>query len=47
MPYSKKKYGSRTQYRKMKRCVKEVKSKSPGVNPFAICRASIYKKKRR
>lgn len=46
MPYSKKRYGTKAQYRKMKSCVKKV-STIKGVNPFAVCRASIYKKKRR
>lgn len=45
MPYTKKRYGSKTKYRKMKRCVKKVKKKGGKVNPYAVCRASIYKKK--
>jgi len=48
MPYSKKRYGSRKKFNKMKRCVASVKKKSKRkVNPYAVCRASIYKKKRK
>lgn len=47
MPYSKKRYGSKKKYKKMKSCVKKVKRKGTGVNPYAVCRASIYKKKKK
>lgn len=47
MPYSKKRYGTKAKWKKMKRCVKTVSKKSKGVNPFAVCRKSIYGKKKR
>jgi hypothetical protein len=44
MPYSPKRYGSRAKWRSYKRCVSKVRAKSRGkVNPYAVCRASIYK----
>jgi len=43
MPYSKEKYGSRDQLDRYNKCVKEVSKKDKKVNPFAICRSSIYK----
>lgn len=30
---------------KLDRCVKKVKRKSPGVNPYAVCNAAIKKGK--
>lgn len=45
MPFSVKRYGTRVKMNKMKRCVKSVKAKTTKVNPYAVCRASIYKKK--
>lgn len=45
MPYSKKRYGSKAKYGKYKRCVKKVGRKSKSVNPYAVCRSSVYKKK--
>jgi hypothetical protein len=47
MPYSKKRYGSRKKYKKFKRCVKKVKKKGTATSPYAVCRAAIYKKKKR
>ena len=47
MPYSKKRYGSRKKWEKFKRCVKKVKAKSKKVNPYAVCRAAVYKKKKK
>ena len=32
---------------KLHRCVKKVKKKSPGVNAWAVCNASIYGKKKK
>jgi hypothetical protein len=43
MPFSVRRYGTRTKMHKMKRCVKEVKAKTTKVNPYAVCRASIYR----
>lgn len=42
MPFSVKRYGTRAKFAKMKRCVKAVKAKSTKVNPYAVCRSSIY-----
>lgn len=48
MPYTKKRYGSKKKYRKYKRCVKKVKRKNSRVkSPHAICRASVYGKKKK
>jgi len=47
MPYSKKRYGSKTKYKKYKRCVKKVKKKGKVKSPYAVCRARIYKKKKK
>ena len=47
MPYSKKRYGTRKQFEKMKRCVASVKKQSKKYNPYAVCRASIYGKMRK
>lgn len=44
MPYSKKRYGTKKEYKKYQSCVKKVK-KQEGYNPYAVCRASIYKDK--
>jgi len=43
MPFSVKRYGTRAKMNKMKRCVKAVGTKGK-VNPYAVCRASIYSK---
>jgi hypothetical protein len=47
MPFSKKRYGTKVKYRKMKRCVASVKKGSKKYNPYAVCRASIYGKMRK
>lgn len=44
MVYSKEKFGSRKQFDKYERCIDELK-KNSSVNPYAICRSSIYKVK--
>ena len=44
MPYSKKRYGSKAKWEKMKRCVKKVAQNNPSVNPYAVCRVAIYGK---
>jgi len=41
MPYTKSRYGTKTQYKKMKSCVKAVGAAGK-YNPYAVCRASIY-----
>jgi len=46
MPYSVKRYGSREKYGKYNRCVKKVRNKNTSVNEYAVCRASIYGKKK-
>lgn len=46
MPFSVKRYGTRAKMNKMKRCVKSVKAKTTKVNPYVVCRASIYKNKK-
>lgn len=46
MPFSKARYGTRKKYRKYKRCTAKVKKRSKKVNPYAVCRASVYKKKK-
>ena len=45
MPYSRKRYGSMEQYRKLTGCVRKVKKKGGSVNPYAVCRKSVYGKK--
>lgn len=45
MPYSRKRYGTRVQYDKFRRCVKKVKKKKTAVSPYAVCRATIYGKR--
>jgi len=47
MPYSNKKYKSKKKYKKYKRCVKKVKKKGKVKSPHAVCRKSIYGKKRK
>lgn len=44
MPFSKARYGTKAKFAKMKRCVRKVSASSKRVNPFAVCRASIYGK---
>lgn len=46
MPYSRKRYGTKKQYKKYRRCVRKVRVKSKKVNPYAVCRASVYGKKK-
>lgn len=46
MPYSKKRYGTREQYRKFRSCVKKVKKKGGVKSPYAVCRRAVYGKKR-
>jgi len=46
MPYSRKRYGKKCTYKKYKRCVRKVKKKGK-VNPYAVCKASVYKKKKK
>jgi len=45
MPFSVKRYGTRKKMEKMKRCVSKVSASGSKVNPYAVCRASIYPKK--
>lgn len=45
MPYSQKTYKSREKYGKYKSCVKKVSKKENHVNPYAVCRSSVYKEK--
>jgi hypothetical protein len=45
MPFTKKRYGTKAKYKKMKKCVRLVK-RNKKVNPYAVCRASIYRKKK-
>lgn len=47
MPYSKKRYGTKAKWEKMKRCVKAVSKNSKKVNPYAVCKSSIYGKKKK
>ena len=47
MPYSKKRYGTKAQYKKYKRCVKKVKKRGGVKSPHAVCRKAIYKKRRK
>lgn len=47
MPFSKKRYGTKAKWKKMKKCVKEVSKKNRKVNPFSVCRVSVYGKKKR
>jgi len=42
MPFSVKRYGTRKKMEKMKRCVSKVSASGSKVNPYAVCRASIY-----
>jgi len=46
MPYTKKRYGSKAKWKKYKSCVKKVKKKGKVKSPHAICRASVYGKKK-
>ena len=46
MPYSKKRYGTRAKYKKYRRCVEKVKRKKVK-SPHAVCRASVYGKKKK
>jgi hypothetical protein len=43
MPFSVKRYGTRKKWTKYKSCVKKVKKKGTAVNPYAVCRKSVYK----
>jgi hypothetical protein len=45
MPFTKARYGTRLKFHKMQRCVKAVGTGGK-VNPFAVCRASIYGKRK-
>ena len=45
MPFTKARYGTKAKFQKMKRCVKAVGTRGK-VNPFAVCRASIYGKRK-
>jgi hypothetical protein len=47
MPYSRKRYGSKKKWSKYKRCVRKVSKRKGVKSPYAICRASIYGKKRK
>ena len=47
MPYSKKRYGSRTKYKKYRRCVRKVKKRGGVKSPHAVCRASVYSRKKK
>ena len=44
MPFSVKRYGTRAKFAKMKRCVSKVSASGSRVNPYAVCRSSIYNK---
>ena len=46
MPYSKKRYGTKKEWKKYKRCVKDVNKKGKVKSPYAVCRASVYKNKK-
>lgn len=46
MPYTMKKYKSKKKYHAYKRCVNEVSEKDGTVNPYAVCRASVYGEKK-
>lgn len=37
---------SKERLKRYERCVKKVKSKSPKVNPWAVCHASVYGRKK-
>jgi hypothetical protein len=43
MPYSRRRYGTRRQWHKFKSCVRQVSGKDSTVNPYAVCRVSVYK----
>lgn len=45
MVYSKEKFGSRKQFNKYESCISDLKD-NKNINPYAICRSSIYKVKR-
>jgi len=36
-----------TRKAKYERCVRKVKNRKGKVNPFAVCRSSVYKKKKK
>lgn len=36
-----------TKRKKYRRCVNKVKKKGTAVNPYAVCRASVYGKKKK
>ena len=46
MPFTKKRYGTKKKWGAYKRCVKKVKKKGKVKNTYAVCRASVYGKKR-
>ena len=46
MPYSKKTYGTMEQFLKFKHCVKELEIVGRVKSPHAVCRSSIYGKKK-
>ena len=47
MPYTKKRYGSKKTWKKYKRCVRKVKKKGTAKNPYAVCRKSVYRRKKK
>jgi hypothetical protein len=46
MPYSVKRYETKEKYHAYKRCVKKVGEKDSSVNPYAVCRSSVYGKRK-
>lgn len=47
MPYTRKRYGTKAKYKKYRRCVRKVKKKGGVKSPHAICRATVYGKKKK
>lgn len=45
MPYTKKRYGTKKKYKKYKSCLKKVMKAD--YNAYAVCRAAIYKKRKK
>ena len=48
MPFTKKRYETKAKWKKYKSCVKKVRKKKVKrkVNPYAVCRTSIYEIKK-
>jgi hypothetical protein len=46
MPYTIKRYKTKEKYHAYKRCVKKVGARDGSVNEYAVCRSSVYGRKK-